>query len=83
NYVDTKEIERKTERKIKLFYTKVRILQTRFVILHLLVDSTGMNELNKRNKNLTFCLVKQIILPNFALANQSFNTNGRLSRDDL
>ncbi len=23
NYVDTKEIERKTERKIKLFYTKV------------------------------------------------------------
>ena len=29
-----------TERKIKLFYTKTRVLQTRFIILHLLVDST-------------------------------------------
>ena len=28
------------ERKIKLFYTKVRVLQTSFLILHLLVDST-------------------------------------------
>lgn len=26
NYVDTKEFERKTDRKIKLFYIKVRIL---------------------------------------------------------
>ncbi|KXB43877.1 hypothetical protein HMPREF1870_01208, partial [Bacteroidales bacterium KA00344] len=31
------------KRKIKLFYTKVRILQIRFVILHLLVDSTSRN----------------------------------------
>ncbi|MDU3909852.1 MAG: hypothetical protein E7G86_09380 [Prevotella bivia] len=33
-------MERKTERKIKLFYSKTRVLQTRFIILHLLVDST-------------------------------------------
>ncbi|MDU2113689.1 MAG: hypothetical protein E7E95_04475, partial [Prevotella bivia] len=36
-----KEIERKTERKIKLFYTKTRVLQTRFIILHLLVDAAS------------------------------------------
>ena len=40
NYLYTEEIERKTERKIKLFYSKARILQTSIVILHLLVDST-------------------------------------------
>ena len=38
---------RKTERKIKLFYTKTRVLQTCFVILHLLVDSTLWLNKNK------------------------------------
>lgn len=30
NYVNTKEIEQQTERKIKLFYTTVQILQNAF-----------------------------------------------------
>ena len=38
---------RKTERKIKLFYTKTRVLQTCFVILHLLVDSALWLNKNK------------------------------------
>ncbi len=45
-------IERKTEGKIKLFHTKVRILQTCFVILHLLVDSTFMDRNDRNAKHL-------------------------------
>ena len=44
-----KKLNERPREKVKLFYTKVPVLQTCFVILHLVVDSTYLKTINRKN----------------------------------